>query len=242
MREPIDLGAEQLVEAGEAVRILGRPVQFLHVAADELGNGRRAIRQRAKPVLDDFLFSLPLGDAARVGVGSLGQVFQRGDDAFQFAQFLGVRRHGFLQRVQAASQDGPVAPRVQRQKRLVAPQEERSGAVFDFQLARFESLTILVSEHGPEDSIAKLLFDGVPIDVEVGGVGRGGAVLQHVGPPEVFGGRCAHVIRHGVEDLAHRAAVQGFDHGPVIVLVAQFGVQSRVIDDRISVCAAGPGF
>ena len=71
---------------------------------------------------------------------------------------------------------------------------------------------------------------------------RGGAVLQHVVPPEVFGGGRAHVIGHDVQNLAHRAAVQGLDHRPIIVFAAQLGVQLPVIDDGIAVRASGAGF
>ena len=200
-----------------------------------------AIRQRAEPALDHFLLPLPFGDAAGLGLRAFGQVLQRGDDALQFAQVLGVGRQGLLQRIQPVRQNGPVGPRVERQERLVIPQEERPLAILQLQFARFEDLPILIAQDGQEDSVPQFLLDGMPIDVEVGGVRRGGAVLQHVVPPQVLGGRRAHVIGHGVQNLAHRAAVQGLDHRPIIVLAAQLGVQLRVIDDGIAVRASRAG-
>ena len=94
----------------------------------------------------------------------------------------------FLERIQARAEDQCGSVRgSERQQRLVIPQEERPLAIFQLQLARFEDLPVLIAEDGQEDAVPQFLLDGPPIDVEVGGVRRGGAVLQHVVPPEVFG-------------------------------------------------------
>ena len=139
------------------------------------------------------------------------------------------------------TENRPVGPRVDGQKRLAVAQEECPVSIFQFQLARFEDLAVLIAEDRQEEAIPQFLLDGPPIDVEVGGVRRGGAVLQHVGPPGVLARRCAHVVGHDIEDLAHRAAVQGGDQRPVVVLVAQLRVQLRVIDDGIAVRASRAG-
>ena len=118
VREPIDLGVEQLVEVVVTVRVVGRAVELLHVAADELGDGRASAPSsvRSRPLITSFS---RCRSATPVGLGfrAFGQVLQRGDDALQFAQVLGVGRQGFLQRVQPVRQDGPVGPRVEGQKR-----------------------------------------------------------------------------------------------------------------------------
>ena len=114
-----------------------------------------------------------------------------------------------LQRVQPVRRIVAVGPRVQRQSDLVIPQEERPLAIFQLQLARFQDLAVLVAEDRQQDPVPQFLFDGLPVDVEVGGVRRAGAVLQHVGPPGVLAGRGAHVIGHDVEDLAHRRGRAG---------------------------------
>ena len=47
-----------------------------------------------------------------------------------------------------------------------------------------------------------------PVDVEVAGVRRGAAVLEHVEPPRVVAAHDAHVIGHDVEHLAHAVRAQ----------------------------------
>ena len=116
---------------------------------------------------------------------------------------------GLLQRVQPVRQNRAVGPRVERQKRLEIAQEERPVAVLQLQFARFEDLPILIAQDRQQDPVPQFLLDGLPVDVEVGGVGRAGAVLQHVVPPGVLGGRGAHVVGHGVENLAHRRGRAG---------------------------------
>ena len=238
VREAIDLGVQQLVEVVVTVRVSGRPVEFQHAAANVRGDGRGAFHQRAEPALYHLFLPLSLRHGGGLSDGAFGQMLEGGDDALQFAQLLGVGRRGLLQRVQAVRQNVFVASRFDGQKRLVVPQEERPVPVFEFQFPRFENLAVLAAEDGQEDSILQFIFDGPPVDVEESGMGRSGAVLQHVVPPQVFGGRRAHVVRHRVEDLAHRVVVQGFDHRPIVVRVAQAGIQLPVIDDGVAVRAS----
>ena len=94
----------------------------------------------------DLLLAQPFGDAGGIGLRAFGQVFQRGDDALQFAEVLGIGRQRRLQRVQPVAEHRPVGPRVDRQKRLAVAQEECPVPVFQFQLARFEDLAVLIAE------------------------------------------------------------------------------------------------
>ena len=98
------------------------------------------------------------------------------------------------------------------------------------QFSRFEDLPILLSQHRQQDLVLQLLLDGPPIDVEIGRIGRAGAVLQNVVPPRVFQRGGAHVVGDDVEDLAQAAAVQGLDQGAVIVRAAQSRVELSEID------------
>ncbi len=80
----------------------------------------------------------------------------------------------------------------------------------------------------------------LPGDVEIGGVGRRGAVLQHVVPPRVLVAEDAHVVGHDVEDLAQAVFVQGRDQRLVIRVRADFRVEALVVGDVVAVHAAGP--
>ena len=169
-------------------------------------------------------------------------MLQRGNDALQFAQILGVGRLGFLHRIEPVRQDAAVSPRVDGQKQLVVAQEERPLPILQLQFARFQHLPVLIAQDWQQDFVAQFLLDGLPVDVEVSGVRRGGAVLQHVVPPEVLAGCRAHVVGHNIQNLAHRAAVQGVDHRLIVALAAQLGVQLRVIDNRVSMRTSRAGF
>ena len=83
--------------------------------------------------------------------------------------------------------------------------------------------------------------EDAPGDVEVGAVAGGRAVLQDVVPPGVLVGADAHVVGHGVEDLAQPGVAQGGDPGLVVLLGADLGVEAAVVDDVVAVRAAGPG-
>ena len=240
VRKPIDLGVEQFIEVVVTVWIVDRAAQFPHVAVDELGDCRRAFGQFAQAALDHLFFALSLGDAAGLGFRAQRQVFQRGDDALQFPQFLGLLRQRFLQRVEPVGENHPVGSRIQGQQRPVVAHPKSPLAIFELQVARFKGLAVLVAQDRQQQPVPQFLFHRPPIDVEVGGVRRTGTVFQHIVPPTVFGRGGAHVIGHRVEDLPHRAAVQRVDHRPIIIPAAQLGIQLRVIDDGIAVRTARP--
>ncbi len=206
MRKPIGLGVQQLVQRVEAVQIVGRSVEILHVPADKIRNRCRLLRQLAEPSLDHLLLPLPLGDRSGLDLRALGQVFQSRHDALQLAQVLGICRQGLLQRFEPVGEDGMIAPRVQRQVPVEVGQPERPVVKLQFQLARFEHLPILIAEDRKKDLVPQALFQRVPVDVKKRGVRRSGPVLQHVVPPGVFRGSGAHVVGNHIQELPHPRA------------------------------------
>ena len=164
-------------------------------------------------------------------------MLQRRQDALQFPHCIGLCRQRRLQFVQPMGEQDGVGLRLQRQQRLKIADEETPALKLQLQLAQFEHLAILLAEHRQQDLILQFLLDGPPIDVEKGRVGRAGAVLQDVVPPQVFDRGNAHVVRDDVEDLAQAVAVQRLDQGTVIVGAAQSRVELSEIDHAIAVRA-----
>ena len=97
-----------------------------------------------------------------------------------------------------------------------------------------ERLAKRASEHGKKNLSFEYARRRPPIDVEVGCVGRFGAVFQDVHPPGIFAAR-RHVIRHDVEDQAHAALAQIFAKRVEIAFGAEFRIETRRIGDVIAV-------
>ena len=124
---------------------------------------------------------------------------------------------------------------------LVVADEEGAGCCLEGELefALFQRTSIVIAEHGHQHLAAQIGIDGIPVDVEVAGVDGGFAVLQNVEPPRVIAAHDAHVIRHHVKQLSH-AVARKLRAEPVIVGgAAKLGVECMMIDDVITVFAAG---
>ena len=73
-----------------------------------------------------------------------------------------------------------------------------SGVEGQADLAAFEGGAVVVAQDREQDLTAELLpVCGSPINIEEGGVGRGGSILQHVGPPDVVAPD-AHMVRYDI--------------------------------------------
>ena len=182
--------------------------------------------------------------ATRAGSASmhLGRCSKAVNDAFQFAQVLGVGGHGGFQGVEAMAQDRLIGSRLQRQQGLAAADEEGAVAKLQLQFARLEDLPILLPQDRQEDAVLEFFLDGTPIDVEIGGVGRRRAVLQHVVPPGVLARRRAHVVGNDVDDQAHAAAMEGLGQFAEPFGPAQIRVELPEIHHRVAVRTAACGF
>ncbi len=86
---------------------------------------------------------------------------------------------------------------------------------------------VVLAQHRHQHLALELAVDRVPVDVEIAGVGRGLAVLQHVHPPGVVGAHDAHVVRHHVEQLTHVLRAQRGDEALEALAPAELGVDLR---------------
>jgi len=132
-----------------------------------------------------------------------GEVPDRGDDALQL---LGVRVTARDREVrQCRFEDRAVAPRRRRIARREVANDERPLFARDGDPLRFELLAELPAEDGQKDLLLQRARLRGPVDVEVVGVDRARAVLEHVVPPDVLAAADPHVIRYEVEHVAHPA-------------------------------------
>ena len=111
------------------------------------------------------------------------------------------------------------------------------------ELSRFQHLAIGVTQDREQYLVLQLRTGrGLPGDVEVGGVPRGRAVLEHIVPPGVIVGRYPHVVGDDVEDLPQAVFVKSRHPGLVILRGTDFRIETGVIGDVVAMSASGPGF
>lgn len=60
-------------------------------------------------------------------------------------------------------------------------------------------------------------------------------MFENVGPPRVFPGRGTHMIRNDIKNQANLVGMQRLDELVIIFVIAKVGIQSRIVDRRISV-------
>src|SRR5205085_2428819 len=71
-----------------------------------------------------------------------------------------------------------------------------------------EHVAVLIAEDGQQNLAAQFLAQRLPFDVEIFGIARCGAVLEHVEPPAIVGLEHAHVIGHDVDHQAHSMTLE----------------------------------
>ena len=129
-----------------------------------------------------------------------------------------------LQLRQAVLEHELIALGKHRQLMFVVAYEERALDQDQLQLLLLQDLSVLVAQDRKQDLVQELFLDRRPVDIEVHGIGRRAAVLEHIEPPVVLGALDAHVVRHDVQHLPHVVALQFRDQGRVILFAADLGI------------------
>ena len=166
------------------------------------------------------------------------QIIQTADDRLQFQERQRFGSQLFNQSFHARFEDLHPRANVERQPALIDLHTEPAFVEQDGQLPRFQRLAVEISQHGQENSVPQLAFDGSPIDVEVMRVRRRGAIGENIPPPVIRVGRDAHVVRDNVENLPEAILLQRADIRPVLLVRSQLVVETSVIDHVIPVRAA----
>ena len=101
--------------------------------------------------------------------------------------------------------------------------------------------TVAFAEHRQQDAMAQFCFRRIPVDIEVGGISAGRAVLQHVPPPCVLTPADRHMVGHDVEQMAETVRAQGCAQARMRRLTAELSIDLVRINHIVTMCAAGRG-
>ena len=104
-----------------------------------------------------------------------------------------------------------------------------------------EFRSILIAQDGQKQLVAQGRFERLPVDVEIFGIPRSVAVLQHVLPPDGVVAN-AHVIGNNVEQQSQTLALQLRREAGKALVAAKLGVEAVVPRDIVPVHAVRPGF
>ena len=128
-------------------------------------------------------------------------------------------------------QDAVVAARGDRETAVAVMDKKRPVGKRQGELAGLEHVAIEVGQDGEKHLVAQLgPKRRPPGDIEVRGIAGSGAILQDVVPPGVVAGADAHVIGHGIENLAHAVVVQGAD--PLFIIFGGADLRIERCRDR----------
>ena len=144
-----------------------------------------------------------------------------------------------LQFGESGGQQHRVAPRIERQLRIVILHEKSAVGISQLELARLEHFAKLVFQQRQQHFVIEFGFDRMPINIEEMSVGRTGAVFEHVVPKRVLAADDSHVIRNDVENLAQAFLAKRGNHRGIIFRAAELRIQDRLIDHVVAVRAAG---
>ena len=235
-RQPEGLIGEQRVEGIERTHVVLRAVDFAQRFVDGvLGFG--AVQVEAPEPLFDGAGAL----AARAQAVA-GDVVARGETVDLLFQFVQLREPGLEFR--GAPHDHPVGLRVERQAAVVVADEQPAVVDAERQLLVAQHVAVEVAQDRQQHAVVLqedgLAVGGMPVDIEELGVLGGGAVLQHVAPPGVFGAG-GHVVGHEVEQQPHAVVMQLFGELLELLVGADFGVDAHGVGDVVAVRTAAPG-
>ena len=110
----------------------------------------------------------------------------------------------------------------------------------ELQLAPAQHLAVIVGQHRHQNLARKRGQRRRPVDVEVSGVLRGAAVLEHIEPPGVVAAHDAHVIGHDVGHLPHTVGGKRRSERGEVIVAAKLRIELAMIDDVVAVRASRP--
>ena len=238
--EAVALGIQQLIERIEAVGLLGSAIDPGDASLDGSCNLWRGCYQVRDAALDDDLLAATLGQFLRIGCRRSGQSLARRDDAGQF-QLCRVLLIQCTQELQRRGQDERVGWRGDRQRRLVVVDRERAVCKGKLKFSAFQDHPVGITEDRQQNLAAQLFLQRTPVDIKIGGVDGGAAILQQVLPPGVRAGSDPHVVRDDVNQETHVVRAQVVDQRLQVTVRANLRVDGGVVRDVIAVHAARCG-
>src|SRR5215469_9637848 len=140
--------------------------------------------------------------------------------------------------VETSAQNQPIGAGVYGELVLVVADQEADAVASEEEPARLQLAAVVVGQHRDQDRVFELRLWRAPVDVEVGCVPAGSAVLQHVPPPAVVAAGNGHVVGDDIQQLAEAIHAKAVAEPGVSLLAPQLGVDARGVDHVVAVAAA----
>src|SRR5882672_1293328 len=211
--EAIRLIVEETFQVVETVGVAFAAVDFRQNLIQGGFEDCTAINQACDPALDNFLFPLTFPYLGQVGILPRRQVGQGGEYALEFEQVIVTgwelvfyfRKNLFEEQRPGAWGQGI--------KDALSVEGKRACFVGGADHLAFQDEAKLIGQERQQDFVGKLGLGRVPIDIEVAGEVRTGAVFEHVPPPEIRRMGDAHVVGDDVDNQPHGKPLQAFGKG-----------------------------
>ncbi len=117
------------------------------------------------------------------------------------------------------------------------------GAVLGIQAQRdtalLQRLAVVAAEEGHQQLAFEQGVGRIPFDVEELRIGAAPSPLQHVQPPGIAAAADGHVVGDYVQDQPHAFPAQRLDQAAQGRFAAQFGIDTRGVDDVVAMHRAG---
>ena len=109
----------------------------------------------------------------------------------------------------------------------------------ELQFPALQDHAVMIVQNRNQHFSVELGFDRMPVNIEKTRVDGGFAVFKNVEPPCVVIAHDAHVIGHDVEYQSHAMFVKSRDKTVEVFRAPDFRIERVVVDDVVSVHAAG---
>src|SRR5229473_2145172 len=212
-------------------------VENLHFAGNPGADLGGIGGERCQAALDHLFFAVALDHLGALGFELARQMVDRGQDGLKLDEAWIRLAQLLLQRLDLVPQQRRVLLRGNREGAIVIAQHQRAIHEGESELAPLEHNPVLIAEDREENLVLQLFCDRVPIDVEVLGVERSGAIFEHVVPPGIAA-IDPHVVGNEIEQLAQAPRLERGTERGVLLRGADLRIESVVVYHVVPVRAA----
>src|SRR5215813_14329650 len=155
---------------------------------------------------------------------------------------LRLRAQFLRQVVRSYTKNARILSRIDRETMLKIENAELPFPAIErkFELAAVEYRSVVIAQNGDENLSPQLVFDWIPVDIEIVRIGRSLPIFEHIQPPGVVAAHYTHVVRNDIEDLTHAVFVQSPDETVIVLRASNLRIEPMVVDDVVAVQTAGP--
>ena len=161
----------------------------------------------------------------------------------ELQQILVVCAEALLQGVEAKTKDSRVFPWIHWKAVLEIMNAEFAPFLIkrEAQFSTIEDDPILVAENGDQHFALQFVFERIPVNIKEVRIGRRFPILQNIKPPGIIAAHNSHVVGNDVENLSHTMLMQGRNELVVLFESTDLRIQLMMVNDVVSMHAAGSG-